>query len=164
MSIEASHICTRTCNRLKSCGKHMCQALCHNGPCEVCLESTNEDLVCPCGKTVIPAPVRCGTKLVCHEQCIRVPLCGHRPEPHECHDDSINCPKCTALVVRECDCGATLDIPGILCFQERVSCGKMCKVAKDCGHPCFRTCSSQCTKENIHNSSVIVNRIAKNQK
>lgn len=153
MSIEASHICTRTCNRLKSCGKHMCQALCHNGPCEVCLESTNEDLVCPCGKTVIPAPVRCGTKLVCHEQCIRVPLCGHRPEPHECHDDSINCPKCTALVVRECDCGATLDIPGILCFQERVSCGKMCKVAKDCGHPCFRTCSSQCTKENIHNSS-----------
>lgn len=153
MSIEASHICTKTCNRLKPCGKHTCHALCHNGPCEVCLESTNEDLVCHCGKTVIPAPVRCGTKLVCHEQCTRVPLCGHRPEPHECHDDSINCPKCTALVVRKCDCGATLDIPGILCSQERVSCGKMCMVAKDCGHPCLRTCSSQCTKESIHNSS-----------
>ncbi|KAL6454679.1 LOW QUALITY PROTEIN: FAP1 FKBP12-associated protein 1 [Candida maltosa Xu316] len=153
MSIEAAHICTRTCNRLKSCGKHECQALCHSGPCDVCLESTNEDLVCHCGKTIIPAPVRCGTELVCHEQCIRQPPCGHRPEHHECHDDSVSCPKCTALVTRECDCGAKSDLPGILCSQERVSCGKMCMVPKDCGHACLKTCSADCTKKDIHASS-----------
>ncbi|KAG5420918.1 FAP1 [Candida metapsilosis] len=150
MSIEAVHICTQTCNRLKSCGQHRCQAMCHGGPCEVCLESTNEDLVCNCGKTVIPAPVRCGTELVCHEQCIRPTACGHRPEPHECHKDNVSCPKCTVLVKRACDCGARQDLPGIMCSQERVSCGKMCMVPKECGHPCLRTCSSKCTKENDH--------------
>lgn len=153
MTIEAAHICTRTCNRVKACGKHECHALCHSGPCEVCLESTNDDLICHCGKTIIPAPVRCGTTLVCHEQCVRVPPCGHRAEPHECHDDTVSCPKCTALVSRECDCGAKLDLPGILCSQERVSCGKMCQIPKDCGHPCLRTCSAECTKHDNHISS-----------
>ncbi|KAI3403808.2 FAP1 [Candida oxycetoniae] len=150
MSIEAVHICTQTCNRLKSCGVHECQAMCHAGPCEVCLESTNEDLICNCGKTVIPAPVRCGTELVCHEQCVRPKECGHRQEAHECHPDSIKCPKCTTIVKKPCDCGARNDLPGIMCSQERVSCGKMCSVFKECGHPCLRTCSPKCTKENDH--------------
>ncbi|EGW34426.1 uncharacterized protein SPAPADRAFT_59858 [Spathaspora passalidarum NRRL Y-27907] len=149
MSIEAVHICTRPCNRFKACGKHECQALCHSGPCDVCLESTNDDLVCNCGKTVIPAPVRCGTKLICHEQCVRETSCGHRPERHECHPDDVSCPKCTVLVKKMCDCGAK-EIPGVLCSQERVSCGKICTVPKDCGHPCTRTCSPKCTKEDVH--------------
>ncbi|KAI5966740.1 FAP1 [Candida pseudojiufengensis] len=153
MSIEASHICTQTCNRLKSCGQHYCQAMCHPGPCEVCLESTNDDLVCNCGKTIIPAPVRCGTELICHEQCIRPTECGHRQEIHECHNDSISCPKCTVIVQKSCDCGARDDLPGIICSQERISCGKMCTVPKDCGHPCLKTCSSLCTKESKHNES-----------
>lgn len=152
MSIEAVHICTQTCNRLKLCGQHQCQAMCHSGPCEVCLESTNEDLVCNCGKTVIPAPVRCGTELVCHEQCTRPTTCGHRPEPHECHNDDVSCPKCTVLVKKRCDCGARLDIP-VLCSQERVSCGKMCLVSKKCGHPCLRTCSAKCTQDDDHVSA-----------
>ncbi|KAI5969309.1 FAP1 [Candida margitis] len=150
MLIEAVHICTQTCNRLKACGQHQCQAMCHSGPCEVCLESTSEDLVCNCGKTVIPAPVRCGTELVCHEQCTRPTACGHRPEPHECHNDDVPCPKCTVLVKKTCECGARSDLPGIMCSQERVSCGKMCMAPKECGHPCLRTCSSKCTKDNVH--------------
>ncbi|CAK9436454.1 uncharacterized protein LODBEIA_P10120 [Lodderomyces beijingensis] len=150
MSIEAAHICTQVCNRTKSCGVHQCQAMCHSGPCEVCLESTNDDLVCHCGKTVIPAPVRCGTELVCHEQCTRLKECGHPPERHECHSDNESCPKCTAFVMKPCDCGAKVDLPGIMCSQTRVSCGKMCQVPKKCGHPCLRTCSAKCTKEGVH--------------
>ncbi|KAI5950758.1 FAP1 [Candida jiufengensis] len=153
MSIEAAHICTQTCNRLKSCGQHYCQAMCHSGPCEICLESTNDDLVCNCGKTIIPAPVRCGTELICHEQCTRPTECGHRQEPHECHGDNVSCPKCTVIVKKTCDCGSRNDLPGIMCSQERVSCGKMCLVPKDCGHPCLKTCSAECTKENKHNDS-----------
>ncbi|RLV91836.1 FKBP12-associated protein 1 [Spathaspora sp. JA1] len=149
MSMEAVHICTRPCNRLKACGKHECQALCHNGPCDVCLESTNDDLVCHCGKTIISAPVRCGTKLVCHEQCARETSCGHRAERHECHGDDTSCPKCTVLVKKQCDCGAR-EVRGVLCSQERVSCGRICTVPKDCGHPCTRTCSPKCTEEGIH--------------
>ncbi|CUM66527.1 uncharacterized protein PRCAT00004194001 [Priceomyces carsonii] len=153
MSIEPVHICTRPCNRLKSCKIHYCEALCHSGSCGVCLESSNEDLVCHCGKTVIEAPVRCGTKLVCHEQCNREKECGHRTEIHECHDDSVSCPKCTATVKKQCNCGKKSDIPNILCSQTNVSCGNICKEQRDCGHLCLRVCSSKCTKDNDHATS-----------
>lgn len=166
MTIEPVHICMQTCNRLKSCGLHYCDALCHSGPCSVCLESSNDDLICHCGKTVIEAPVRCGTKLVCNEQCVREKPCGHKPEPHHCHDDDVSCPKCTTFVTKDCNCGLRNDIPGILCSQKIVSCGNMCQVLKNCGHPCLRTCSEKCTKENIHLSSTmcqaICNRLREN--
>lgn len=112
-------------------------------------------------KTVIPAPVRCGTKLVCHEQCIRVPLCGHRPEPHECHDDSINCPKCTALVVRECDCGATLDIPEFYVFKKEFHVGKCVKLPKTVDILVSELVHLNVQKRIFTTAPVIVNRIAK---
>lgn len=155
MSIEAVHICTKTCNRLKQCGLHYCEAMCHAGPCGVCLESSSEDLVCSCGKTVIQAPVRCGTKIECHEQCTRPKDCGHPPEIHECHDDSTNCPKCTMLMEKKCNCGLKSDIPGVMCSQTNVSCGHICTVPKSCGHPCLRVCNPKCTNDNIHDSSTL---------
>ena len=151
MTMEPIHICIRTCNRLKSCGRHYCEALCHAGPCGICLESSNEDLVCHCGKTRIDAPVRCGTVLECHEQCARPKACGHRPEVHECHDDNTNCPKCTASVTKRCNCGRK-EIKNVLCSQTNVSCGTMCTETKACGHPCLNVCSSDCTERNIHAS------------
>lgn len=164
MIIEPVHICTEECNRLKSCGKHYCEALCHSGPCGVCLESTNEDLVCHCGKTVIHAPVRCGTELVCHEQCMRDKDCGHRREIHECHGDDKPCPKCTKLVSKPCNCGKNPSIPNVLCSQTNVSCGNACKVNKNCGHPCMRVCSSDCSKENVHASSSLCQSICKKER
>lgn len=152
MTMEPVHICTKTCNRLKSCGKHTCSAFCHPGPCDVCLESTNEDLICHCGKTIIEAPVRCGTKLQCHEQCNREKSCGHRPEIHECHDDSVDCPKCTALVTKLCQCGSK-EMPNILCSLGTPSCDKLCQVLKNCGHPCLRPCSKDCIERGVHASS-----------
>lgn len=149
MTIESAHICTRICNRLKSCGKHYCEALCHAGPCGVCLESSNDDLICNCGKTVIEAPVRCGSKLNCREQCIREKPCHHRQEPHECHGDEKQCPKCTATVEKECNCGYK-KVPNVLCSQASVSCGTICKSRKECGHYCMRVCSADCTKRNVH--------------
>lgn len=145
LTMEPIHICTRTCNQLKPCGLHYCEALCHSGPCGVCLESSNEDLSCHCGKTVVPAPVRCGTKIVCQEQCVREKECGHPPEPHRCHDDDKLCPKCTKLVEKPCNCGAKL-LKHVLCSVTNVSCGKICNVKIPCGHPCNRACSRDCVE------------------
>ncbi|CAH2354983.1 FKBP12-associated protein 1 [[Candida] railenensis] len=155
MTVEPAHICTQPCSRLKSCGVHQCEAFCHSGPCGTCYESSNDDLICNCGKTIIEAPVRCGTKLECHEQCIRSKECGHRLETHECHPDNIQCPKCTKLVTKECNCGNKKDMPNVLCSQLNVSCGKVCKVTKNCGHPCLKVCSESCTKKNVHASSSV---------
>lgn len=152
MTMEPIHICTRTCNRLKSCGHHYCEAMCHAGSCGVCLESSPEDLVCHCGKTRIEAPVRCGTVIECHEQCVRPKSCGHAPEVHECHLDDENCPKCTVSVTKKCNCGRK-DIKNVLCWQTNVSCGTMCTETKACGHPCLDVCSPDCTQRNIHAST-----------
>lgn len=153
MTIEPIHICYRTCNRLKTCGEHHCSALCHNGPCPPCLEASNDDLVCNCGKTIILAPVRCGTKVNCHEQCIRPKACGHEPETHECHESDVTCPKCTFLVTKTCDCGRK-EIPNVLCSGPPPKCSFICKESKDCGHPCSRNCSKDCNN-NTHVSSTL---------
>lgn len=153
LTMEPMHICTRTCNALKRCGKHHCEALCHSGPCGVCLEADNDDLVCHCGKTVVPAPVRCGTTVECREQCVRDPECGHRAEPHRCHDDSVLCPRCTKLVTKKCECGAR-ELPNIMCSVSNVSCGSICSSKKACGHACNRACSKQCT-EGIHAPEIL---------
>ncbi|WPK25583.1 hypothetical protein PUMCH_002903 [Australozyma saopauloensis] len=144
LTMELCHICTRDCNQLKKCGIHRCEALCHSGPCGVCLESSAEDLVCNCGKTVIPAPVRCGTKIQCTEQCIRIPACGHRPGRHQCHEDDVPCPRCTQPVTRRCECGLK-EVKNVLCSVKSVSCGTICNVRKDCGHPCNRACLKECS-------------------
>ena len=145
MTIEPVHICTKPCNQLKPCGNHYCEALCHPGACSTCYELTSEDLVCACGKTVVEAPVRCGTKLPpCPHPCTRTKPCGHRPEFHKCHETN-DCPKCTFLIEKPCNCGLHV-MKGVMCSQERVSCGTICRAEKDkCGHPCGRTCSPECT-------------------
>lgn len=148
LTMELAHICTKDCNQLKKCGIHRCTALCHSGPCGVCLESSADDLVCHCGKTVIPAPVRCGTKIVCTKQCQRMPPCGHLPEGHQCHDDDVSCPRCTKLVSKTCECGAK-EVKNVLCSVKYVSCGRICDVPKECGHPCNRACVAECS-EGVH--------------
>lgn len=145
LTMEPIHICTKPCNLVRACGKHRCEALCHFGPCGVCLESSNDDLVCHCGKTVVPAPVRCGTQIQCTEPCIRPRPCGHKQEFHFCHGDDKECPKCTEPVSKKCKCGAKV-VKNVLCSVDDVSCGKICTARKDCGHPCNRACSEECSR------------------
>lgn len=143
--VEAQHICLKKCNLKLSCGRHFCQRKCHPGSCPPCLESDSNDLVCPCGKTVAPAPVRCGTVLPpCRNPCIKTlqgPLdCGHPPMPHACHSLDEPCPSCTAPVFKQCKCGKNKKVR-TLCFQNNVSCGRVCgKQLVSCHHSCTKTC------------------------
>lgn len=143
--IEAEHVCLKDCNLLLACGKHRCPRKCHPGKCPNCLESSSEDLVCPCGKTVVPAPVRCGITLPpCHQPCIKmlqsVSDCGHIPMPHTCHPLDQPCPPCTATVFKPCKCGKNPKVRTV-CFQNDVSCGQTCqKPLENCHHNCLRTC------------------------
>ena len=141
-AIEPAHVCTRECGRTLACGLHTCHARCHAGPCPVCLESSSVDLVCACGRTVVPAPVRCGTKLpVCPYPCTRHLPCGHRAPPHHCHPDNVTCPPCTVLVTRPCPCHRHIPVPRVLCSQKTVSCGRPCGLLLPCGvHHCRRVC------------------------
>ena len=69
---QGAHICLETCGKLLACGKHNCLAFCHIGACEPCGVVSNQPLVCPCGKTTLPPPVRCGEKPYCINKCPKV--------------------------------------------------------------------------------------------
>lgn len=158
IQFEDAHTCDKICDQLLSCGKHKCKEICHPGPCKPCLESSSDDLICNCGKTIVPAPVRCGTKLpLCPYQCVRKPTCGHRAEPHHCHEDDISCPKCTMLVTKRCQCEKNNLVANVMCYQEIVSCFKVCGKPLNCGehkckkvchkpNDCQKKCTEKCTK------------------
>jgi hypothetical protein len=115
----------------------------HRGPCPRCLQSSFEELICPCNRTVIEPPVPCGTRINCAYPCAQpLPPCGHPRTPHTCHaaEEGSSCPPCPHLTNRTCDCGKSL-LRNVRCSQERVSCGSACGKLLDCGyHACDRTC------------------------
>ncbi|OEJ88351.1 FKBP12-associated protein 1 [Hanseniaspora osmophila] len=144
--IEAMHICLKTCNQLLNCKIHRCTRKCHQGKCSPCIESDSNDLVCPCGKTVVLAPVRCGTVLPkCYHNCLKVgtkyPECDHNVNMHLCHEG--DCPKCTTSVLKKCKCYRKTPVR-TLCHINNVSCGQSCyKPLQSCSHQCVKKCHSE---------------------
>lgn len=88
------HLCDKVCNTLKNCKVHRCTEPCHSGDCPKCMESSNDDWSCPCGRTILRAPIRCGTIMPkCQSKCRRERTCGHPMSDHPCHPESDECPK-----------------------------------------------------------------------
>ncbi|OJA15713.1 hypothetical protein AZE42_09960 [Rhizopogon vesiculosus] len=165
------HECDLPCGKMLSCGNHRCERKDHRGVCGVCLQSvyeevsdvcwsltgcvlTFEQLICPCGRTIMEPPIQCGTIMKCTYPCARSPpLCGHARIPHSCHEGVIiagadlsqteeesTCPPCPFLTSKQCACGKNM-VDNIRCAQERVSCGSACGKLLACGfHHCERLC------------------------
>ncbi|KDQ13108.1 hypothetical protein BOTBODRAFT_188850 [Botryobasidium botryosum FD-172 SS1] len=137
---EGWHVCDLLCNKRLTCGLHYCTEKDHRGPCPPCLQSSFDELICNCGRTVLMPPIPCGTKIQCNYLCTRPPpACGHPKAPHACHEDGA-CPPCVVLTEKQCACGKET-VNHIQCWQEKVSCGKSCGKLLDCGfHSCDRLC------------------------
>lgn len=142
--VEAQHICVKSCNLKLSCGIHSCKFKCHSGKCPQCLESSSDDLVCPCGNTSVSAPVRCGTKLPpCNYPCINTLQgdlpCGHPAQFHKCHPLSELCSPCTFSLKKLCRCGK--EKVRTFCYKYDVICSKQCGMKLDgCHHYCEKVC------------------------
>jgi transcriptional repressor NF-X1 len=138
---EAEHICTRQCGRLLKCGTHMCEELCHKGPCGTCREAIFDEIGCRCGRTVLQPPLPCGTKSPpCRYACERAKACGHPQVPHNCHQDDEACPKCPFLMEKRCMCGKKT-LKNQQCWLSDVRCGDVCGHKLRCGsHFCFKPC------------------------
>lgn len=138
---EAEHICTRQCGRLLKCGTHVCEELCHKGPCGTCREAIFEEISCHCGRTVLHPPLPCGTKPPpCRSPCNRPKTCGHPQVPHNCHQDDEACPKCPFLIEKRCMCGKKT-LKNQQCWLQDVRCGMICDKKLRCGsHHCRKQC------------------------
>ncbi|KAJ7912584.1 hypothetical protein B0H13DRAFT_2250977 [Mycena leptocephala] len=124
-----------------SCGEHRCEQRDHKGPCGPCLRSRFEELICPCGLTVLEPPIPCGTRIQCTYQCPRPPpSCGHPRTQHLCHSDDVGCPPCPFLTTKKCMCGKK-DIGNVRAAHECVSCWSVCGRLLGCGyHHCEHLC------------------------
>ncbi|CDZ97760.1 Transcription factor NF-X1, contains NFX-type Zn2-binding and R3H domains [Phaffia rhodozyma] len=148
---SAWHECQLVCGKMLSCGNHSCPAPDHTGRCPPCLEASYDELICNCGRTVIPPPISCGKTLHCTYPCARpAPPCGHPKASHACHETS-TCPPCIFLTTKTCACGKA-EVKNVRCSQEKVSCGMVCGEILGCGwHRCEKPCHSpgeceKCTK------------------
>jgi transcriptional repressor NF-X1 len=139
--MEPEHICTRMCGRMLKCGHHTCENLCHKGACDSCKEAIFEDLSCNCGRTVLQAPLPCGTgQPPCTFPCDRPKDCGHPPTAHNCHPGEEFCPKCPFLTDKPCMCGKKT-LKNQPCWRSDVSCGLICGQRLKCGsHSCQNSC------------------------
>ncbi|KAH8917672.1 hypothetical protein BT69DRAFT_642465 [Atractiella rhizophila] len=136
------HKCDLICGKKLACGRHFCEDTDHKGPCGRCLNARFEELVCNCGKTILPPPIPCGTSISCSFPCTRPPPpCGHDKVPHTCHEDDNPCPPCPYLTTKTCQCWRQTQMKNVRCAAERVSCGLACGRFLDCGfHRCTKSC------------------------
>jgi transcriptional repressor NF-X1 len=136
---NSEHICMQLCGKLLNCGLHRCEDLCHKGPCKKCLVASFDERICPCGRTIQYPPIKCGTQpLDCPHPCSRHHLCEH-PVTHSCHWEE-KCPPCSFLTSKMCmgEHEKRFNIP---CYMKDVSCGKLCgKPLPNCAHKCEKTC------------------------
>ncbi|CAK5272386.1 unnamed protein product [Mycena citricolor] len=137
------HECDIVCGKVLGCGLHRCEMKDHKGPCAPCLMSSFEELICPCGRTVLEPPIPCGTLIQCSYQCpLPAPPCGHPRTSHLCHSTTQACPPCPFLTTKTCMCGKK-EVGNVRCSQERVACGNVCGKLLGCGyHHCERLCHS----------------------
>ncbi|KDN53167.1 hypothetical protein K437DRAFT_242616 [Tilletiaria anomala UBC 951] len=134
------HACDVPCGKPLSCKLHSCERSCHRGPCGRCLQSSFEEAVCHCGRTVMEPPIQCGTQIQCNFPCTRPPPpCGHPPLPHNCHQEE-DCPPCVYLTDRLCHCKKTV-VPNVPCSRTNVHCGVQCGSVLGCG---FHRCQGVC--------------------
>lgn len=150
-NIEAEHICTRPCGRRLKCGNHDCIDLCHRGPCGSCKEAVFDDIACACGRTVLQAPLPCGTQPPpCNFPCTRTKDCGHPQVAHNCHLQDEECPKCPFLTEKDCLC-VKKTLKNQPCWRIDVLCGLVCGKALKCGsHTCRKTCHKAGECEDAH--------------
>ncbi|KAH9017094.1 hypothetical protein EDB83DRAFT_2438222 [Lactarius deliciosus] len=141
VDVDGWHQCDVVCGRMLSCGNHHCEERDHRGPCPPCFQSSFEELICNCGRTILEPPISCGTQIQCSYPCARPdPSCGHPKAPHLCHEDPTPCPPCVYLTEKLCACGKTM-VGNIRCSSEKVSCGKPCGRPLGCGfHRCEQLC------------------------
>ncbi|KAG0321344.1 FKBP12-associated protein, partial [Podila horticola] len=142
LAAHEAHICTLVCGKKLQCGIHACEMLCHKGHCNPCMNTSFHNLSCSCGRTVMQAPIPCGTPIPkCRYTCTRTRSCGHASlTSHPCHPDSEPCPPCIMLVAKQCMCRKS-KMPNVPCYQSNPSCGKVCSKKLDCGlHTCIKSC------------------------
>lgn len=146
--------CSLTCEKKLDCGNHVCQELCHPGPCAECELLPSKIKTCCCGKTVSnEVRQNCLDPIsTCSQICGKILPCGLHNCQDVCHSGA--CPPCQVLVTQKCRCGSssrTVECFKTILENEKYTCEKPCGRKKNCGrHRCSERC---CPLSNLSNPS-----------
>ncbi|NXM66067.1 NFX1 protein, partial [Serilophus lunatus] len=145
---EIPHSCGELCGKKRQCldCPHLCNILCHPGPCPSCPAFVTKS--CECGQT--SHSVRCGqsTKIHCSNVCGNTLNCGKHSCTQVCHAGK--CSPCQLTVQRVCYCGS--NFKEVLCGSKEefsdgfgsFSCQNICGKKLNCGrHNCKQVCHPQ---------------------
>uniref|UniRef100_A0A8C5PKR3 Transcriptional repressor NF-X1 n=1 Tax=Leptobrachium leishanense TaxID=445787 RepID=A0A8C5PKR3_9ANUR len=145
---EIPHSCGELCGKKRSgldC-PHICNILCHPGPCPSCPAFVTK--TCECGKT--SQSVRCGlsSTMHCANVCGNTLNCGEHSCAQVCHAGK--CPACQQIIHQACYCGGSSR--DVACGTDKdnydgfgnFSCQKLCGKKLNCGkHGCTEVCHPQ---------------------
>ncbi|NXC84276.1 NFX1 protein, partial [Cercotrichas coryphoeus] len=145
---EIPHSCGELCGKKRQgldC-PHLCNILCHPGPCPSCPAFVTK--TCECGQT--SHSVRCGqsTKIHCSNVCGNTLNCGKHSCTQVCHAGK--CSPCQLTVQQVCYCGS--NFKEVLCGSKEefsdgfgsFSCQNICGKKLNCGrHNCKQVCHPQ---------------------
>ncbi|XP_067117921.1 NF-X1-type zinc finger protein NFXL1 [Osmerus mordax] len=126
--------CQQVCGSPLSCGHHLCERACHQGPCGACPRSGARS--CPCGKTKCSLP--CTEDVApCGDTCDRQLDCGGSHTCSlRCHRGP--CETCRQEVEKQCRCGRYTRV--MPCHKEYI-CDTKCQNTRSCQkHQCRRRC------------------------
>ncbi|NXE51138.1 NFX1 protein, partial [Casuarius casuarius] len=145
---EIPHSCGELCGKRRQCldCPHLCNILCHPGPCPSCPAFVTK--TCECGRT--SHSVRCGqsTAIHCSNVCGNTLNCGKHSCTQVCHAGK--CSPCQLAVQQVCYCGS--NFKDVLCGTKEefsdgfgsFSCQKICGKKLNCGrHNCTQVCHPQ---------------------
>ncbi|CAN1134608.1 NF-X1-type zinc finger protein NFXL1, partial [Linum perenne] len=136
--------CNSTCGKTLACGNHVCDEVCHPGPCGGCALMPGRVKSCYCGKTSLQEERKSCLDPIpnCSQICSKILPCGIHNCEELCH--SGDCPPCMVSVSQKCQCGSTSRT--VACYQtsagsEKFKCDKPCGRKKNCGrHRCSERC------------------------
>lgn len=138
------HSCDEICGKVRGEGcPHLCNLLCHPGPCPPC--SAHVVRSCDCGKE--KRSVRCAgnaTCFKCNAQCLRTLNCGLHECRSLCHGGP--CEPCGVMIEQKCYCGRemrTVRCGSTESCMRMFSCNRICSRQLSCGaHTCDDICHS----------------------
>ncbi|GAB6020489.1 hypothetical protein CHUAL_003175 [Chamberlinius hualienensis] len=161
--VDRNYSCGEICGKIRKCGHHTCDLLCHSGECPPCDLSPELLTHCPCGKSPLSNLAAFTTRTlctdpvpVCNNICGKLLTCGGKDEEHKCTSrcHSGPCPSCSLMSSLKCNCGGSLI--QVNCSEVTtdsiVKCKKRCNKPKTCRR---HRCNQNCCTDTQHKCDLI---------
>lgn len=135
-------VCSKLCAHTRELCRHKCTQLCHaSESCQPCPELV-EKVLPGCGHSQVVLCSQLVENVKCMEKCPRLLGCSHDC-PLLCGEP---CPSyCGQPVVKKLHCGHSTEAECSTAVAG-IACKERCPKTLRCGHPCEKTCGSQCSE------------------